>query len=92
MAKYPRDPGLHYAYGRTAALAGTNLERGEKSLRLYLEMPEGEGRAPHPSAHVRLGMIHERRGEKELARQEFKSALQLDPDQPEAKDGLKRVK
>jgi tetratricopeptide (TPR) repeat protein len=92
LAKYPKDPSLHYAYGRTAALSGTNLDRGEQALRYYLEQPEGEGRAPYPSAFVRLGMIQERRGNKDLAREEYKHALQLDPDQPEAKDGLKRVK
>ena len=92
LAKHPNDAGLHYYYGRTAALSGENLERGEKALRFYLTQPEGEGRSPHASAHVRLGQIHERRGEKDLAKKEFQRALEQDPDQPEAKDGLKRVK
>jgi tetratricopeptide (TPR) repeat protein len=68
-----------YEIGELAAHSGRELEDGVASLKRYL--------AHHPSweepslarAHLQLGAIYDRRRERDLARQEYSAALELDP-------------
>jgi tetratricopeptide (TPR) repeat protein len=92
LARRPSEAAAHYQIGRTAAQSGTNLERGEAALRLYLTKQPGEGDAPLASAHYRLGVILERQGRVEQAKEQYAAALRLDPGQPDAKEALKRLK
>ena len=92
VARRPAEAAVHYQLGRTAAQSGTNLERGEAALRLYLTKQPGEGDAPLASAHYRLGVILERQGRVEQAKEQYAAALRLDPGQPDAKDALKRLR
>ena len=83
----PSDPAALYSFGRTASLSGQNLERGEQALRAYIAAPLSGGPAV-ANAHHRLGMIAERRGAKDVARREYQTALQLNPNLQEAKKAL----
>lgn len=83
----PRDPQAIYQVGRTAALSGQQLERGEQALRTYLKMPLRYDR-PTPSysgAHFRLGNICEKRGDRLGAIAAYDQALPLDPKNKDAK-------
>jgi tetratricopeptide (TPR) repeat protein len=81
-----------YAIGRTASLSGQNLDRGEQSLRTYLASPTPE-RGPAPAhVHYRLGTIHEKKGEKDRAREEYRAALLLNPRHEDAKKALAALK
>ncbi|MDP9201071.1 MAG: tetratricopeptide repeat protein [Gemmatimonadota bacterium] len=81
-----------YQVGRTAALSGQNLDRGEQALRTYLASPIPEG-GPAPSGvHYRLGMIYEKKGAKDLAREEYRTTLQLNPKHPDAQKALAGLK
>jgi tetratricopeptide (TPR) repeat protein len=81
-----------YQVGRTAALSGQNLDRGEQALKAYLASPTPE-RGPAPSGvHYRLGMIYEKKGAKDLAREEYRATLQLNPKHPEAQKALAALK
>ena len=83
----PSDASALYAYGRTASISGLNLDRGEQSLRTYIAAPNPLG----PSvahAHYRLGLIEEKKGNKEAAKREYQTAIRLDPQNPEAKKAL----
>ena len=83
-----------YQVGRTAALSGLELERGEKCLRAYMAMPVRE-ELENPSlasAHFRLGNILEKKGDKGGARSEYETALAIDPKQKLAREALANLK
>jgi tetratricopeptide (TPR) repeat protein len=88
----PNEPTALYQVGRTASLSGQNLDRGEKALKTYLANPAPE-RGPTPAhVHYRLGTIYEKKGDKDLAREEYRAALQLNPKQLEAQTALAGLK
>src|SRR4051812_26297352 len=77
-----------YQVGRTAALSGQQLDRGEKCLRTYIAMPVRED-LENPSlaaAHFRLGNILEKKGDATAARNEYETSLKLDPKQKLARE------
>ena len=85
----PTDPVALYSYGRTASISGQNLEKGEEALRAYIAAPLVS--PPLANAHFRLGMILEKRGDKEGAKREYRAALELNPGYDDAKKALKAV-
>lgn len=83
-----------YQIGRTAALSGQQLDRGEKCLRTYIAMPVRE-ELENPSiaaAHFRLGTILERKGDSAGARAEYETSLKMDPKQKLAREALAKLK
>ena len=81
-----------YQVGRTASLSGQNLDRGEQALKTYLAGPIPE-RGPAPAhVHYRLGTIYDKKGAKDLAREEYRTALQLNPRHEEAQKALAALK
>lgn len=81
-----------YAVGRTASVSGENLDRGEQALKTYLLSPTPE-RGPAPAhAHYRLGTIYQKKGATALAREEYRTALQLNPKHLEAQKSLASLK
>lgn len=83
-----------YQVGRTSALSGLQLDRGEKCLRTYIAMPVRE-ELENPSlsaAHSRLGNILEKKGDLTGARSEYETALAIDPKQKLARDALAKLK
>ncbi|HET6760966.1 MAG TPA: tetratricopeptide repeat protein [Gemmatimonadaceae bacterium] len=81
-----------YQVGRTASLSGQNLDQGERALKTYLANPTPE-RGPAPAhVHYRLGLIYEKKGSKELAREEYRAALQLNPKHQDARKALAALK
>jgi tetratricopeptide (TPR) repeat protein len=83
-----------YQIGRTAALSGQQLDRGEKSLRTYLAMPVREEleNPPIAAAHFRLGNILEKKGDPTAARAEYETSLKIDPKQKLAREALAKLK
>ena len=83
-----------YQVGRTAALSGQQLDRGEKCLRTYIAMPVRED-LENPSlaaAHFRLGNILEKKGDIAAARSEYETSLKIDPKQKLAREALAKLK
>ena len=81
-----------YQVGRTAAISGQNLDRGEQALKTYLASPTPE-RGPAPAGvHYRLGTIYEKKGAKDLAREEYRATLQLNPKHEDALKALAALK
>ena len=94
LAIDPKYPIALYQVGRTAALSGTQLDRGEKALRAYLTLPirpELEY-PPLASAHHRLGEILEKKGDREAARAEYETGLRIDPTHKDSRAALEKVK
>ena len=88
----PDDPVALYEIGRIAAQSGRDLERGEASLKRYLEhAPKGD-QPSRAAAHVRLGEIDERRGDRDGARREYRTALELDPGIEGARQALGKLR
>jgi tetratricopeptide (TPR) repeat protein len=96
----PADPIGWFQVGRVAAATGQQLDRGEEALRKFIAAtpppsPTISGPPTVPTlatAHVRLGNIAERRGNKAAARAEYQRALALDPRSNLAKRSLEAVK
>lgn len=82
---------IQYQIGRTSAVTGEKLDRGEQCLAKYLTYTPKTNEPSHAGAHMRLGQIYEKRGNKVEARKKYEAALKLDPTQKEAKEGLTRV-
>ena len=87
----PTSYAARYALGRTAAESGQRGEAGEKALRDYLTHTLAPGEPSIAAAHWRLGMILEKRGDREGARREYETSRKLDPALAGPKDGLARL-
>jgi tetratricopeptide (TPR) repeat protein len=84
-----------YQVGRTVALSGEQLDRGEKCLRIYITMPVREDleNPPIAAAHFRLGNILEKKGNPAGARAEYETSLSIDPKQKQqAREALAKLK
>jgi Tfp pilus assembly protein PilF len=80
-----------FQVGHVAALAGTDLARGEQSLLKYLATKPSHDDPPLARAHYWLGVIYEKQGKKQEARTHFETALRLQPRQKDVSEALKRV-
>lgn len=88
----PSDPRLAYYRGVARVLEGTELPEAEKDFKEYLSRaPKRDDFPPHASAHDWLGRIYERWGEVKEAIQQYKTALDLSPDNRTARDRLQRL-
>jgi tetratricopeptide (TPR) repeat protein len=84
-------PDLHSPDLHSPDLHGDALPRAEKYLRTYLSQPP-EGNEPNAAAaHWRLGLVLEKEGHKDQAKQELQQAVTLEPDFEPAKKDLKRL-
>jgi tetratricopeptide (TPR) repeat protein len=91
LNKNPNQMVACYQYGRTAALTGQYLDKGEVSLKKYLAYNPKSGEPLHSSAYLRLAQIQEKRGNAIEAKRNYAHALHLDDNLKEAKEGLERV-
>jgi tetratricopeptide (TPR) repeat protein len=82
----------YYYYGRAASLSGQHLPEAVAALERYIAYEPQEGEPPRSSAHYRLGLVYERMGEREKAKQEFETSLRLEPTRGEVKTALRRVR
>jgi tetratricopeptide (TPR) repeat protein len=93
LAAQPGSMAASYAIGRTAAESGLQLDRGEQALKRYLTDYTPKPTEPSlAAAHWRLGIIHEKRGQRDAARAEYQAAVSLDPKLKGAQDALARLK
>ncbi|MCU0419567.1 MAG: tetratricopeptide repeat protein [Cyclobacteriaceae bacterium] len=87
----PDDMSTVYQYGRLSALSGQQLDQGEAHLKRYLAYSPAKNEPTHAGAHMRLAQIYEKRGNKSEAKKSFETALKMDNNLKEAKEGLARV-
>jgi tetratricopeptide (TPR) repeat protein len=91
IAAYPSEFGALFQIGKTGALSGQRLERAAEALEAYLQTTPGRNDPSLAAAHWRLGMVHERRRDRQRARAEYQTALRLDPTFKPATESLKRL-
>jgi tetratricopeptide (TPR) repeat protein len=73
-------------------LRNEKLEQAERMLREYLQKaPKRSGYPRYAIAHEWLGRLYENNGQKESAVKEYQAALQLEPKDKSAREGLKRA-
>jgi tetratricopeptide (TPR) repeat protein len=89
--KDPNNMLVMYQIGRTSAITGKKLDRGEECLMKYLTYQPKQNEPSHGGAHMRLGQIYEKRGAKAEAKKAYETAVRIDPSLKEAKEGLERV-
>lgn len=81
-----------YQVGRTGVYSGQNLNRSIECLKIYLDHDPEPGLPPADAAHWRLGMLYEKAGQAEQARQEYEKALALNPKEKKYKTALGDLK
>lgn len=91
LKKNPDDFVSIYQLGKTAAVSGQRLDRGEECLKKYLTHTPTSNEPSHAGANMRLAQIKEKRGNKAEAKKLFETALKLDGSLKEAKEGLERM-
>jgi len=92
LAERPGEPIALYLVGRTGAISGQRLDRAEQAMKDFLAAPPRPN-SPRPAgAHWRLGMIYEHQGRNDLAAEEYKKSLAIDPGFPDAKKSLAKLK
>jgi tetratricopeptide (TPR) repeat protein len=91
LKKNPDDMLSTYQLGKTSAISGDRLERGEACLKKYLTYQPQLNEPSHAGAQMRLAQIVEKKGNKAEAKKLFTEALKGDASLKEAKEGLERV-
>jgi tetratricopeptide (TPR) repeat protein len=88
----PSDPRLTYARGVALILANNNLAEAEKDLKSYLASTADRSDWPsHAAARTWLGRLYESQGKRSEAGEQYRAALQLDPNDKDAKGRLDQL-
>ena len=88
----PEDFSYYYQAARVLLNTGKDNARAERYFRKYLTQEPEVGRPSWAHAHWRLGLVLEKQGKKDQARQEIETALKLNPELKAAEKDLKRVR
>ncbi len=81
----------HFQIGHLAALAGTDLPRGENELKKYLGYHPRDDEPSIARAHYWLGAIYEKQHRLADAKASYAASLKLNPSQKDAQAALKRM-
>ncbi len=88
----PNDPRLGYARGVALVLSNTNLADAERDLKAYLaSTPDRSDWPSHAAARGWLGRLYEAQGKRSDAAEQYRAALQLDPEDKDAKTRLEHL-
>lgn len=87
----PDDLSPFYQAGKTLLTQDQDLPRAERHFRLYLTQEPEAGNPPPAATHWRLGQALSKEGRKSDAVAELQTALQLQPNFPDAKKDLKQL-
>jgi len=87
----PSESGALFQIGKTGAMSGQRLARSAEALEAYLQTTPGRNDPSLAAAHWRLGMVHEKRQDRQRAKAEYETALRLDPSFKQATESLKKL-
>jgi len=91
IAANPSEFGALFQIGKTGAMSGQRLDRSASALEAYLQTTPGRNDPSLAAAHWRLGMVHEKRQDRQRAKTEYETALRLDPTFKQASESLKKL-
>jgi len=88
----PNDARLAYFRGVSRVISGTEQQRAEEYLKSYLaSTPERSDWPSHAAAREWLGRLYEAEGKRTEAAEQYRAALQLEPDRKEARARLEQL-
>lgn len=88
----PSDPRLSFYRGAAAVIAGTDLNDAEQYLKSYIaSTPERSDWPSHAAAREWLGQLCEKLGRRMEAAEQYRAALQLEPDRKSARERLQNL-
>jgi tetratricopeptide (TPR) repeat protein len=88
----PNDPRLGYSRGVALVLANADLADAERDLKAYLaSTPDRSDWPSHAAARRWLGRLYEAEGKRSDAAEQYRAALQLDPEDKDAKTRLEHL-
>ena len=88
----PSDPRLTYYRGVAGIITGEDLKASEESLKSYLcGTPERSDWPSHAAGNEWLGRLYEQQDKLAEAAEQYRAALQIDPDRKEARERLERL-
>ncbi|MGA8224424.1 MAG: tetratricopeptide repeat protein [Candidatus Acidiferrales bacterium] len=86
------DSRLAYFRGVSRVISGTEQQRAEEYLKAFLaSTPERSDWPAHASAREWLGRLYEAEGKRTEAAEQYRAALQLEPDRKEARARLEQL-
>jgi tetratricopeptide (TPR) repeat protein len=89
----PRDVRIKFYRAAALILENEQPQEAEKLLREYLKTAPTRTAYPHPAVvHDWLGRLFENQDDREAARREYETSLQLEPRNKEAEEALKRLR
>lgn len=80
-----------FQFGRLTTLTGERVDRGIEALNKCLTLPPPPGSPGHEAAQWRLGILWEKKGDKQAARAAYEAALAINPNFQQAIDALKKL-
>lgn len=90
--KHPDDPRVTFYHGIYGVLSKTNLASAEEDLKAYLaSTPPRSDWPSHSSARDWLGRLYEVQGNGVMAAEQYRAALQLDPQNSDARRRLRQL-
>jgi tetratricopeptide (TPR) repeat protein len=88
----PSDRRLNYYRGVALVLEKKDSETAERDLRTYIDsVPDNSELPAHSSAYEWLGKLYENEKKPDLAAEQYKAALTLDPQNKALREELKRL-
>jgi tetratricopeptide (TPR) repeat protein len=88
----PSDRRLNYYRGVELVLEKLDPEVAEKDLRTYIDtVPDNSELPAHSSAYEWLGELYENEGRRDLAAEQYKAGLTLEPQNKALREALKRL-
>jgi tetratricopeptide (TPR) repeat protein len=88
----PSDRRLNYYRGVALVLEKNDSETAERDLRTYIDsVPDNSELPAHSSAYEWLGKLYENENKPNLAAEQYKAALTLDPQNKALREALKRL-
>lgn len=91
LKERPDDYVALYTLGRVVSETGQRLDEGEAALRRCLARAPAPGEPSHAGVWYRLGLIAEKRGEPDAAREAHRESLKLEPSFNRPAEALKRL-
>jgi tetratricopeptide (TPR) repeat protein len=88
----PNDPRVAYFHGVSRVISGAEQQRAEEYLKAYLaSTPERSDWPSHAGTREWLGRLYESEGKRTEAAEQYRAALQLEPDNKEARARLEKL-
>jgi tetratricopeptide (TPR) repeat protein len=81
----------YFRIGHLAALAGSNMPRGEAALKKYLAHNPKDDEPSIARTYYWLGGIYEKQGKKAEAKASYTTSLKINPNQKDVSEAMKRV-